>query len=113
MLAVVGEDPSITQAARACAHDALAHYVAAAYQRLALACIFHSTGNRTSRQLYLQGGVTDTIVSTTRLPRVGRAVTVLVPGGGGGGGASSIRVAAYQSLHWMHYIILEINSLYH
>ena len=103
MLEVVAGDAATTSAARGCGRDALAHYLAGAYQRLALACIFHSdeTNDRkltAAPPLRVAGGVADIIIRTIRLPRVGCSVTVPVPGrdraSAGAGGASSLRLAA-------------------
>ena len=74
LLEELSHDATISDQAQAVAARASAHFLAAAYQRLAFAAVFHGSS------LQLPGGAAATIEATARLPRAALA-TSLAPDG--------------------------------
>ena len=74
LLEELSHDATISDQAQAVAARASAHFLAAAYQRLAFAAVFHGSS------LHLPGGAAATIEATARLPRAALA-TSLAPDG--------------------------------
>ena len=74
LLEELSHDATISDQAQAVARAASAHFLAAAYQRLAFAAVFHGSS------LHLPDGAAATIEATARLPRAALA-TSLAPDG--------------------------------